>query len=500
MTEILIGPPGTGKTTSLLNILDEELAAGTPPDRIGYVSFTRKAAEEAVTRACDRFKLSRSDFPWFRTLHSLCFRMLGMTRREVLEGTRMREFASYARVRITGRWSEDGTMVGFETGDRIIFMENLARIRGVPLRSVYDLDDDGLPWREVERVVSALRVFKTQHGYMDYTDMLSTFVSMNSGPPLDVLLVDEAQDLSPLQWRVVEVLRRGVRRVVVAGDDDQAIYRWAGADVDALIDLEGTSRVLPQSFRCPPAIQSLAGGIVGRIGRRRPKEWRAREGSEGTVESVVGLGELDLGGEDVLILARNDYILKEQFEPELQRRGILYERHGSPSIPQAVLRAILDWEALRRGEVLEREAVLAIVEHMSAGRGVRRGSKKLPEYAEGQPLSLETLERDGVLMTREPWFAALDRLPISQTSYIRTALAAGEKPRARPRVRLSTIHGAKGGEAAHVVLSREIAARTHREMELSPEDEMRVWYVAVTRAKERLTLVDATTPRSCPWL
>jgi superfamily I DNA/RNA helicase len=77
-------------------------------------------------------------------------------------------------------------------------------------------------------------------------------------------------------------------------------------------------------------------------------------------------------------------------------------------------------------------------------------------------------------------------------------------------VRVSTIHGSKGGEADHVVVLREMAQRTHREMrEVSEEDEARVWYVAVTRARERLSIVEprardrygnSLADRACPWV
>ena len=76
----------------------------------------------------------------------------------------------------------------------------------------------------------------------------------------------------------------------------------------------------------------------------------------------------------------------------------------------------------------------------------------------------------------------------------------GEMLSKRPRVRLSTIHAAKGGEADHVVLLREMARRTYREMDANPDAERRVWYVAATRARSKLTLVDAQSPQECRWL
>ena len=71
MKTIILGPPGTGKTTTLLDLVDEFIKSGVDTKRIGYFSFTKKAANEAKQRAVEKFGLDEKDFPYFRTLHSL---------------------------------------------------------------------------------------------------------------------------------------------------------------------------------------------------------------------------------------------------------------------------------------------------------------------------------------------------------------------------------------------------------------------------------------------
>jgi DNA helicase-2/ATP-dependent DNA helicase PcrA len=499
--QIILGPPGTGKTTRGIREVENELGRGVSPDRIGYVTFTTRGAEEAKSRACERFSLQRDDLPYFRTIHSLCFRQLGMSRGDVLEGKRLKEFAKYAGVRITGRVSEDGVWTGYDTGDRIMFIENLARIRQVPLRAAYDVDDDTLSWNEVDRVSKALRKFKKANGLRDFTDMLTEFVDTGITLDLEVLIVDEAQDLSALQWKVIGQLARGVRRLIVCGDDDQAIYRWAGADADHLIDMEGEVEVLGQSWRVPLNIQVVANEIIGQVHKRRPKEWSAREGSPGLVARAASFGEVDCGSGEVLVLARNGYVIKDQVEPELRRQGIVYEVNGNPSVKASTLEVIQDWESLRAGRSVLVASVREIYKHMTVGKGFARGFKSLPNRPDDEETTLSDLVAHGGLLTGAIWHEALDRLPEEEVAYITAARRRGEKLLQRPRVRLSTIHGSKGGEAEHVVLFKEMARRTYGEMTHSNgEDEARVWYVGVTRAKDRLTIVESNTRQECPWL
>jgi ATP-dependent DNA helicase UvrD/PcrA len=501
--DIILGPPGTGKTTSLINRVEDALARGVPPDRIGYFSFTRKAAREAIDRACEKFSLDRKDFPHFSTLHSMCYRQLGIKRGEVLEGEKMQEFAKYAGVKISGKWSEDGTLSGFDFGDRVVFKENLARIRQIPLRQAYDEDDDNMPWREVERVSAALRKFKKAHGLMDFTDMLNEFIKSGMRLGIDELMIDESQDLSKMQWSVVNQLMGNSVRTAVAGDDDQAIYRWAGADVDHLIDLTGDVRVLGQSYRVPPVIQAVALKIIRGVRRRREKQWAARAGADGVVERKHRIQNVDVSAGQTLVLARNSYVIRNHVVPELRKKGIVFEWHGHSSINMNFLHAIQGWERLRRGETVTVAEARKIYGLMTSGLGFTRGNKKLPDRGDEDTISIQELRDNAGLLTNEPWHEALDRLPKNEISYIRTARQRGEKLGKTPRVSLSTIHSAKGGQADHVVVLKEIATRTWLEMKRSAaaeEDERRCWYVAATRAKERLTIVESTTPRACPWL
>lgn len=508
MTEIVLGPPGTGKTTTLLGLVEEELSRGTPPDRIGYLTFTKKGANVAVERACRQFKLQAQQMPYFRTIHSLCYRALQLKGGDVLVGKAFFEFADHAGIRVTGRsWSDDGLLTGFEQGDRALFMENLARIRRVPLRQQYDENSDGLNWNYVSRVSRALSDFKVARGLLDYTDMLSQFVAEDRDLGLQKLFVDEAQDLSSLQWGVVDLLARSCDRVVVAGDDDQAIYRWAGADVEHLIAMPGTESVLGQSFRCPPVVAKLANRIIQPVEHRRLKKWRAKPGGRGRVEDAQNFAEVDLAAEgDVLVLARNVYVLREQVEPALRAEGVVYEMAGKSSIDPDMVRAAGAWEDLRRGEPITLGDARRMYKFIAANTGVKRGHKTLPTYGEDEdaPVTMTDLIQTGGLRV-DPnlvWHDALSNLPQSEMSYMLAARRRGEKLRSRtgPRVRLSTIHSAKGGEADHVVLMKEMAKRTYDEMDLQPEDERRCWYVGVTRTKERLTVVSSDTRRECPWL
>ena len=85
---IIFGPPGTGKTTHLLRIVEKELRENkVNPNKIAYLAFTNQAADEALSRAISQLNYNTKDFMNFRTLHSLAYRELHLTEENIMSDT-----------------------------------------------------------------------------------------------------------------------------------------------------------------------------------------------------------------------------------------------------------------------------------------------------------------------------------------------------------------------------------------------------------------------------
>ena len=103
--------------------------------------------------------------------------------------------------------------------------------------------------------------------------MLEKFLDSGEAPRLRVMFVDEAQDLSLIQWRLVKKIEEKSQDSYISGDDDQAIYKWNGAHVNTFINLEGERTVLDQSQRVPQKPFALANRLIKRVTNRVEKEW-----------------------------------------------------------------------------------------------------------------------------------------------------------------------------------------------------------------------------------
>lgn len=465
----LFGPPGTGKTFALLEILERELRSGVAPERVAFMSFTVAARREAVARAMSAFNFERSRLPHFRTVHSAAFRQVGIPRSAIVTPDMIAHFSEVSNIPFTAasvaNVDSDSPMTSMMSssveGDRLMAFDHLRRHRLQSMeKAMVDWDDRPII---LEHFTKSYAAWKEREGLYDFTDLLSQPLT-----PLDVevVFIDEAQDLSRLQWETVWRLCLNAERVYVAGDDDQAIFEWAGADPDTFLGLHADDvRVLGQSYRVPSRVHTVAGQIIQRVKRRQPKQWEARH-VPGTVRWETSPEHWEpVPNERTFILARNKKYLRA-YEYHLRELGFPYHRLDQPeSVTERWADSVVQWENRRKGRPVSEEGEMAIRSALMPGDGID------PSV---------------------PWFDALSRISESDRLFLRAVLRRFGSPGLLepPKVTLSTIHAVKGREADHVVLDTGMSPVCMRKLhDEDPDSEARVAYVAVTRAKESFTLV-----------
>jgi superfamily I DNA/RNA helicase len=103
---------------------------------------------------------------------------------------------------------------------------------------------------------------------------------------------------------------------------------------------------------------------------------------------------------------------------------------------------------------------------------------------------IEECRADHGLQTQDVWYKAFAGLDIDTENYIRNMLANNEKITQTPRITLSTIHAAKGGEADNVLILPDITKSAVDHNDIDPDELHRLFYVAVTRAKKSLHILE----------
>lgn len=490
---LILGGPGCGKTTRLLGIMEEELARGVRPERLAFVSFTKKAVGEASARAQTKFSLSERELPYFRTIHSLAYRLLGVTRGEMMQHKHWDELGAalgYTFSRYVN--AHDGAApAGRERGDLLRFIEQLARARCVSMDEQIHASREEVTPQELARYLSTLAGYKRDAGVMDFTDLLERYVNEGQPAPVDVAIIDEAQDLSRLQWQMIKRVFAGVARIYVAGDDDQAIFTWSGADIDTFLSLKGEREVLGVTHRLPQSIYDYSQSIVSRLSQRFEKAATPRA-EQGALHRLADWQQAPVGeGGSWMLLARNSFLLAPVKE-WLHGAGMPYATVFGSSVDAKHLRAIIAWEKLRKGEALPASAVREVYDLME----VTHGHKTLPKVEADELLTLLDLLTFHGCLTNAPWFDALTKIPARDRVYYQAIKRRGESLARPPRIYVGTIHSVKGGEADNVALLPDMTQRTWDSYERDRDAEHRTFYVGATRAKQALWLVAPTTTRS----
>jgi len=377
-------------------------------------------------------------------------------------------------------------------GDVLLSLDNLRRARKCSFEEACENQDFNPETPStLVHFAESYRLFKKELGKMDFADQLERFLDVDEELDIDYLFVDEAQDLSRLQWSIVDILKRPAKHVFIAGDDKQAIYEFSGGDPEALIQMEGERIVLDTCYRLPANILNFAESVAGRISSKTPYTVKPH-GEGGTVERIRTLSALDMTQGTWLLLGRNRSHL-EMLESAVIGKGLLYKCATSERMPESLIRAILSWKALLAGQpITGSQAKLLYAKYLPSGPGVARGFKQAMAAAQDTELfSYDDLKDDYGLRTSEPWHSFFSIGKNLKTQIVRADDSGSLDSLAR--IEITTIHSTKGREADNVVILPDMAWVTFNQYRDYPDGEHRTFYVAATRARQSLFIYEPIT-------
>jgi DNA helicase-2/ATP-dependent DNA helicase PcrA len=532
----IFGPPGTGKTTNLTRQIRRAV------DRFGadsvlVTSFSRAAAIEVAGRevplGSDRIA----------TLHSHCFHAVG--RPDIAEvhpdswnheNPHLKITLVSRRSRMEGEDSIEDDEQG-KNGDRLL--QQLNRCRGMmlpPEKWPTEVRDFAAKWNR----------HKAGNGLMDFCDLIemaSRDVRVAPGNP-SVIVADEAQDLNRMQLTLVRQWGRNAEYLVLAGDDDQTIYAWAGASPDAILDPdipEDHKIFLQQSERVPRSVHRIAERLIRQVGRRqekcylpRPEDGEVIRLSQAGYRSpeywILKSAERHLKqGKSIMFLASCSYMLRP-IVTVLRKNGIPFHNpyrksngfwnplrtSSRQSAANRILALLMahtqfgdghrNWrnmdlslwaEWLRIGDVLKADfrQVLAV---LHAQKDVI--SETLPNVLEPRAFMtlMESMNCNPSVLLRwwKDGLAAEYRRRVQFPADI-VALRGPQALHKSPQVVVGTIHSVKGGQADVVYLFPDLSRAgdaLYQHHGPRRDSVIRTFYVGATRARETLYICSPEGP------
>lgn len=519
---------GTGKTTWMTGAV-RSTVKHRQSSRVVVASFTKAAASVIAGRGLpvDRGQVG--------TLHALAYRAIErpLIATELYDDWNQRNpaLALSGGVRNSQIEEAPAERMGSTDGDRLMGELEILRNRMRP-QSVWPM--------RVRMFHQRWEAWKQEAGCVDFTDLIELAAANTEeapGRPL-VGFFDEAQDFTPLQLSLVRHWGKRMDRVILAGDDDQTLYRFAGATPDAFLDPplpDEQKRLLSQSYRVPRAVHRAADAWVKHLTRREPKEYLPRD-EEGVarlgsasfrdgVQLAREVAKIADEGRSVVVLAACSYMLDPvkhamrsagvAFHAPLRRsRGDwnpLSASRGSSGADKIVAYMIMDEEIFGEASRLWTGGDVKRWSSVVKKRGVfvqnaARVIADLPEreltYGEVASLFASEADLERAVTPDLAWLSenvlagakkSLDYpLRVAKRSGVRSLLD-------EPRVSIGTIHSYKGGEGDVVVLDPSLSLAGYREWSEAgePRDSIiRQFYVGMTRAKEELVVCSPSGPIS----
>lgn len=488
MRTIIPGPPGTGKTHRLMHYLNKELNEyKTDPERIAYISFSNAAANEAKKRITN-------NKVYVCTMHSMGTRELNInTNEQLLKDSKWRGFQNYSQIckdmSFETTISDVGTPLHKNNHMKIIEYARSKKITIIDAAIELDLHQSVDIWL-TEQIKEDLESYKEQTDMFEFSDMITKFVEKGKCPPLDVVFLDEAQDLSPLQWDMFFYIEKQCERSYIAGDDDQTIYTFQGATPDIFINLKGHLDPQIISRRVPKTIYDKAISIFPHITKRLEKQWKSRD-AMGMVYENMEFEDINFKKGNWMILARTNKMLIP-IANSLTDQGYRFDCKIQNLLPKKLLNAYRVWTRLHAGASISKDDAKDLYEFLNYKKGhVQYGFSGGKSLEAIDSVDLETLQAEHGLRVTGNWEQL--HIPDENKQYMKTLLNSGDDLMKDPRIKISTIHGVKGEECDNVVLHTDLERIIYESAQRDPDPEHRTFFVGITRAKEKLFLVQPTS-------
>ena len=521
MTEYRVyGPPGTGKTFNLCNKIIPEVSREYGADKIMVTSFTRTAALNIARRA----GLDTSD-PKCGTLHSICY---AAQKRPKLVDTVLKEWNSQ-NPKFNIKTSSDIKTIPTNGSKTFYDYFHYLRNKKISIESwPTDLKKFNKKWTE----------FKFKTGTIDFTDMIEIALHEFPSPPFgtSVIIVDEAQDLTPLQISLIRSWGITIPKVFLCLDDDQSIYSFNGVDIEEILlpDVSSEQKIfLGQSYRVPQKPHKIANKIVRRIKTREEKQYLPTEkigsvhrGSACIDQPKLVMKEVENTSGSVMIMASCGYML-QNITQYMRDEGIPFynpykeNRKWNPLDTQITEGLYAFLSTGEDAEFWDTRQFLTWTEHIKTSSkdapGIikKQGTqliKRLKEELSKSTPGLHTCrEYIGQILHPDAIPLALNRdldwlksvLKTKQKNSILYPLKVYQRNWRKedliedPRIIIGTIHSFKGTEADNVFIFPDISYSAHRErMSAEGEDNInRLMYVGVTRTKDKLFLMQPSTDK-----
>ncbi|SEO52261.1 DNA helicase-2 / ATP-dependent DNA helicase PcrA [Halogranum amylolyticum] len=563
----LFGGPGSGKTTALLDRVEEIIEQdGVDFRDILVVSYTRAAAAEVRERLAERLDVSpRALQGNVCTMHAKAYELLNLSRGDVVGEKHKKEFCEDFGIEYEDEYGGAGRRTARSTtlGNKIIatsqwlqrtrrdvadwydvpFQWNVEEVRlppeidpnaqeGNKYTPTWPSSDDRL---DIPEAIRGWRAYKGENDLVGFADMLVRVKQRSLLPNVDYLVIDEFQDITSLQYDVYEEWKPHMERVLIAGDDDQVVYAWQGADPNLLLDTERQEDVvLPNSYRLPSNVLNVVNREIRHIEKRQEKDLKPRK-EGGAVEGVNSPSMLDLVRNVRYTVQQDDGSIMVLFRARYQMFQFIDEYIGE-GMPFKVLTDQRMWtdrltqyvravERMERGEHvtgLQARRLAGMLQDSAFGSNDRDDLYDLiddrEEAADTDDLAeIEIAPED--VKNFAPFMpdgnSASDmvrKVTSFQRKTIKAYFAGDYKEMDPNRVRIGTIHSAKGREADHVFVATDLTEKVVEQMAAIVDDEdvegveeftkttnpvpiltdneRRVFYVGMSRARERLVLLE----------